>query len=427
MKKLLALIVALMMALTCLSALADTVVTKVTVDRDVAKELLPGFGVPEEQLGMIDAVLAVVNALDVRVTSVADGAQIDIGLNDADALSLGFAADDAGATIVSTLFPNYALTIQNETIAQMMEQFMANMPDGGEGGAGGFDMAAMQEVFGGHIQKWMEACASAGQPGEPVPGEYEFEGLTFDTMVPVTVDMATITQATETLLNDLLADPAAMGMIKGMAQGMAQNSGEALNEETFEADFKAGFEEWMSHFPDTVTAEVYTNEGDETGAFYMYAESAYEGEAEPFFTADMLYTDEQHMTMGYQMTIEDQTTEAGFSLDGSNMSMYFTMADVFFGLNITVDGAETIFDVYFMNTEQPLLSVSVEITEDGDRTLPVDAEGKTVLAIEDIMANGNGEAAQGLYADIQTNGLGALMSVAMQQVPELGTLMGMAG
>ena len=39
----------------------------------------------------------------------------------------------------------------------------------------------------------------------------------------------------------------------------------------------------------------------------------------------------------------------------------------------------------------------------------------------------NGEAAQGLYGDIQANGLGALMGVVMQQVPELGSLMGQMG
>ena len=195
MKKLLALIVALMLALTCTSALATTVCTEVTIDRDLAKEMLPGFGVPEDQLGTIDAVLAVVNALGVRVTTVEDGAQVDLSLNDADALSLGWATDDAGASIVSTLFPNYILTIQNETIAQMMEQMSANMPGAGGEGMGGLDMAAMQEVLGKHFAKWMEACAAAGQPGEPVAVAFEYGDYTFDTMVPVTVDMAAVTAA----------------------------------------------------------------------------------------------------------------------------------------------------------------------------------------------------------------------------------------
>ena len=75
-----------------------------------------------------------------------------------------------------------------------MAQMAQNMPGaGGEGGAGGFDMAAMQAVFGGYFQKWMDACATAGKPGEPVAVTYEYGSYVFDTMVPVTVDMAAIT------------------------------------------------------------------------------------------------------------------------------------------------------------------------------------------------------------------------------------------
>lgn len=432
MKKLLAVILALLLALGCTSAFAQTVVTKLTIDRDVAGQLLPGFGIPEEQMPMIDTALAVVNALGVRVTTVADGAQVDLSLNDADALSLGVALDDAGANIVSTLFPNYYLTLSNETISAMMEQFMANMPGSGEGD-GGMDMAALQEVFGGYIQKWMEACAAAGQPGDPVEVDFEIDGMTFDTLVPVTVDMPAIKEATSNLLDELLADEAAMSALKGMIQGMAQSNGAAFNEETFEADFKAGFEEWMAHFPETVTAELYTNDGDESGAFYMTAESFNEGAEEPFFTCDMLYLDEQNMDMGFSMEMTDEETSetatmsAGFAMQGTDMQMYFDMAGMYIGLNMSFPGSDMVFEVFFMDAENPLLTVNVEITDDGDRTLPVDAAGKTTLAVEEIMANGNSEAAQGLYADVQNNGLGALIGAAMQAVPELGSLMGMAG
>lgn len=430
MKKLLALIVALMLALTCTSAFAQTVVTQVTIDRDLAKEMLPTFGVPEEQLGLVDAVLAVVNALGVRVTTVEDGAQVDLSLNDADALSLGWATDDAGAGIVSTLFPNYYLTIQNETIAQMMEQMAANMPGaGGEGGAGGMDMAAMGEVFGKYIAKWMEACAAAGQPGEPVEADFEYDNYVFDTMVPVTVDMDAIREATQTLMDELLADEAAIGMLKGMMQNMPQG-GATAEAPDFEAQFKAGFEEWMAHFPDTVTAELYTN-SDGSEPFYMTAESAYEGSEAPFFTCYMFYENAQNMDMGFAMEMTDEETSetatmtVGFAMQDTDMKMYVDMGGMYIGLNISAVEPDMIFDVFFMNPDKPLLSVKVEITDDGDRTLPVEADGKTTLAVEEIMANGNSAAAQGLYGDIQGNGLGTLLSVAMQQVPELGQLMGM--
>lgn len=433
MKKLFALILSLMLALTCVGACAQTVCTDLTIDRDQAMGLITGFGVPEDQTGMIDPIIAVLNALGVRVTTVEGGAQVDLSLNDADALSLGWAADDAGIAVVSTLFPNYYLTISSETITQIFEQMAQNMPSaGGEGeGIGGFDMAAIQQVLGGHLQKWMEACVAAGQPGEPVSVEFEYGDYAFDTMVPVTVDMAAITAATNQLLDDLLGDEAAMAMIQGMAQGVSQSSGAEFNPENFEAEFKAGFAEWMSHFPDDVQAEVYTNsDGSET--FYMAAASSYEGSEDPFFTCYMLYENAQNMDMGFTMNgVDDETSQtasmsAGFTLKDTDMQMYLDMNGMYIGLNISTADNDLAFDVFFMNAEKPLVSVKAEITDGGDRTLPVEAEGKTTLAAEEIMANGNSEAVQGLYGDIQANGLGALIGVAMQQVPELGQLMGMA-
>ncbi len=433
MKKLLVLMLALMLALTCVAASAQTVCTDIAIDRDQVKGLIAGFGVPEEQTAMVDPVLALVNALGVRVTTVDGGAQVDLSLNDADALSLGWALDDAGASIVSTLFPNYFLTISSQTVEAMVQQMAANMPSAGAGsGAGGFDPGAIQAVLGGHLEKWMAACAAAGQPGEPVAVEFEYGGYAFDTMVPVTVDMAAITAATNTLLDDLLNDEAAMAMLQGMTMGMAQSGGAPFNPETFQQDFKAGFEEWMAHFPDTVNAEIYTNsDGGET--FYMLAESAYEGSEAPFFTCYMLFENAQNMDMGFSMEMTDEETaqtstmSAGFTMKDTDMKMYFDMGGMYIGLNMRFAGSDMAFDVFFMNPDSPLVSVKVEITDGGDRTLPMDAEGKTALAIEEVMADGNSEAAQGLYADIQANGLGALMGVAMQQVPELGALLGMAG
>lgn len=432
MKKLFALILALMLALGCTCAFAQTVCTDVTVDPDLAKGLISGFGVPEEQMGMIDPILAVVNALGVRVTTVQDGAQVDLSLNDADALSLGWTQDDAGVAVVSTLFPNYYVTISSQTIEAMLQQMAANMPGGGAGGAGGFDMSGLQQVLGGHFEKWMAACAAAGKPGEPEAVTFEYGNYVFDTLVPVTVDMAAITAATNELLDGLLSDEAAMAALQGMAQGMAQSSGTEFNPETFEQDFKAGFETWMAHFPDVVTAQVYTNsDGGET--FYMTSESAYEGSEAPFFTCYMLFENAQNMDMGFSMDVTDEETsqtstmKAGFAMKDTDMKMYFDMGGTYFGLNMSITDADMAFDVFFMNAEKPLVSVKVEITDDGDRTLPVEAEGKTTLAAEEIMANGNSEAAQGLYTDIQANGLGALLGVAMQQVPELGALMGLAG
>ena len=419
MKKFVSLMLALLLALTCVVASAETVYTKVTLDAEQAKTLLQNFGTPEDQLGMVDTIAAVVNALGVNVVT-ADGAvEVDLDLSGNQAVALAFAMGEEGATVVSNLFPNYAVTISQETISQMMEQMAANIPGGS--GEGGFDMAAMAEVFGGYISRWVEACASAGQAGEPVSGTYEFDGHTFDTMIPVTVDMPAIAEATRTLVDEMLADEAVVSMLQGVAQG----SGKELGVD----EIKAGLDEWMAHFPDTVNAEVYAN-SDGSEAFYMIANSYYEGSEDPFFSCYMNFESSEKMDMGYNMTMvddetgENATMEAGFAMDGSIMSMYVDVAGMYMGLTLSIADNAVDCDLYFMNDQSPLLNVNVAISEGGALSLTPDAAGKTVLAIEEVMADGNSEAAQGLYNDVMANGLGALMG-AISAVPELSGLMSM--
>ena len=416
MKKLLALTLALMMALTCMTAFADTIYTKVTIDREIAPGILTACGVPEDQMGLVDPILALVNALGVKVITAEDGAQIDLDLNGNDTLSLGFATDDAGITVASTLFPNFVVTVSQETVNQMMEQFASNMPSAG--GEGGMDPSAMMETFGGYFSRWFEACAAAGQPGEPVNGEYEFDGYTFDTMVPVTVDMPTITEATKSLMDEMMNDQAAMAAIKSMAQSAAQNSGETFDDANFETSFKAGFDEWMAHFPETVTAEYYCN-GEEGIPFYLKGESSWGDEGS--MTYNMLFLDENNMNMVLN-TSGDEAMECGFAMGDGGMSMYFSMGEVYFGLVFTAEENHIACEFYFMDGEKPLITLDVTTDKGGERTLSMDAAGKSVLAIEDLM-NGQGDP-QALLGDIMTNGMGAL-GVLTEQVPEIAGLMSM--
>ncbi len=414
MKKLLALLVALMMALGCATASAETVYTKIAVNHDAAKALMAGFGMPEDQVGMVDPILAIVDALGVKVITVEDGAQIDLDFNGADALSLGCAMDGENITLASTLFPSYVLTMKMETIGQMMQSFMPGMA-GGEGGAGGMDMTAVMEPLMGYFTRFMEACAAAAVPGEPVPGAYEFEGVKFDTLVPITVNVPAIADATKALMDEILADEAVMGMIQGMAQGGAPMNVEEL---------KKGIEEWMAHFPDTVTAEYYSN-SDGSPAFYMQGESGYEGKEEASFGYTMLFQDEQNMNMKYWD--KENQMSAALAITSNSFRMEFIIPGMSFAMDMTLDEGEPatiVIKLYFMDLENPLVTVTVTASKDGARTLPLEAGGKTVLAIEDLMS-GEGDAASGLLGDIMTNGLGGLMGALMQAVPEAAPMLAM--
>lgn len=415
MKKLLAMILALMLALTCACALADTVRVKATVDRDVAGQLLPAFGAPQEMLGTVDSALAVVNALAVNFTALEDGGQVDLDLNGATALSLGWAMGETGLTAVSTLFPNYCLTLSYEALGALMEQFMANMPGAGAG-EGGMDMAALGEAFGGYFARYMEAVSSAATPGEPEAVEFEADGYTFDTRVPVSIDIPAIIGATDALVDEMLADEAVVGML----QGSMASSGK-----TFDPDeFKAAYAEWKAHMPESASASYYAV-SDDPEVFYIEGDAFLAGKDEAAYHYQMMNKGEGAGSMGYWdyemgMVIGLEYAEGAARAD-------FTMGDMYFGFDFATANGLTTCKLFFINPDAPLLTVEVAVAEGGERTLAVDAAGKTEQAVEDLMNDETGEAGQGLMADIYNNGIGALMGVALRQVPELGALMGMAG
>lgn len=415
MKKLLALLLALMMALGCAAASAETVYVKLNVNRDTVNALTASFGMPEDQAAIVDPILAAVNALGVKVTTVNDGAQIDLDLNGDEALSLGVATNEEGFTAVSTLFPNYALTMKTETITQMMESMMAAMP-GAAGGEGGMDINAMMAPLAGYFTRFFEACSAAAVPGEPVPGEYEFEGYKFDTLVPVTVNVPAIAENAKALLDEMLSDEAVLSAIQGMAQGMAQGAGGALNVE----DIKKAAEEWIAHFPETVNAEYYAN-SDGSPAFYLKGEAAYEGQ-EPSFGYTMLFIDQQNMNMKYWDSNSQMT--GAIVIAANSFRMEFSMAGMVFALDFIMNmgtPAEFLCKLYFMDLATPLLTVAVTVAPEGERTLPMDTEGKTVLPIEGMM-NGESEAGNALVMDIMTNGLNELMPKLTKAVPEIQDL-----
>jgi hypothetical protein len=410
MKKIFVMILTLMIAMLCISASANTVYTKVAVDPDVAAELLSSTGMPNDQIALINPIVSLVNALGVNVTTVNDGAQIDLDLNGTDALSLGLATTDENLVIASTLFPNFIVTMNQATLGELL----SSMPVAGAG-ANGMDSNAMMEVFGKYITPWMEACVSAGIPGEPVKGEYEFEGYTFDTMVPVTVDIPAITEATKTQMKNLMADPAAIAMLKSMAQ----SSGAAVDEASFEKGIMDAFEEWIAHFPSTASSAFYSN-SDGSESFYMTAEATREKDGA--FTAYMLFEDQTHMSMGYQ---DGTATTGAFVMADTDMSMYFQMGEMYIGLSLSIPENLISASLFINNPIAPLLNVYVVLAEGGERTLSMDIKDKTVLPVEDIMNDASGKAAQGLLGDIMGSGMNALMETVNTETPDFFELMNM--
>ena len=104
--------------------------------------------------------------------------------------------------------------------------------------------------------------------------------------------------------------------------------------------------------------------------------------------------------------------------------MYFAVA-----LDGTMsDVIQGVLDVYFLSDVKPLATATLTIEMSGELTMDVSGEGKTVVAIEELMNSGESdepsEAVSGLMMDLLMNGLGTMMGAITENVPELGDAIG---
>lgn len=406
MKKLFALTLALLMALSCVIASAETVNIHLTIDRDQAASLSP-----QDSQKMTDTVLALVNALGVNVITDAEGVQIDLDLKGQSALSLGFATTGQGLSVVSTLFPNYMVTISTKTLEQYAKS-MADMVTS-KSGASTQDMAAISEAFTGYATKFGEAISASATLGTPVTGNYEYEGYAFDTMVPVTVDVPAASEALKTFVNDILNDKAIMSAV----EASAKSSGQEFDAKSFKSDL----DEMLTHCPDTVTAEYYCFSDNSSPAFYLVGEARYTGKDQDSYAYSLLHREDNGLTLmvwdyEHDMQFSFQYSEGAFRIDCYSGDDYYGFDMTF----TTGDPSQVDINVYYQNPEKPLANLAFTSATGGTHTLSLDQGSRTVVALEDIMENSDN--AEGLVNDIMNNGLGTLMAV-IQAVPEASNLM----
>ena len=413
LKSKIAIALALVMILTCAFASAGTVTVRVSVNQDAVNEILKNSGIPDEQRTVIGPVLSLINVLGVRVITAQDGAQIDLELDEDQALSLGYAADGQGIRLASTLFPNYLLTVEQEFLASMTGSFMNIHPGADISETGEGTMSILPTSLPAYVTSFMQVCTEAAVPGEPVKGEYRFDGCSFDTMVPVTVDVPKVREAFRGLKEDLLNDESVLASL----QGLPQAGGEKLTPE----NLRAFLDEFETYFPDEATAEFYQN-GENAVPFYVTGRAGRTGEETPSCEYSMLCMDEKKYTMNFQdhehgLTGSLILTDEGFRLE-------YKQGETDLAVNFTSEAGEPAVyrcDIYLNDPDTPLISVSVTVAAEGERTLSMETGGKTVIPLEKMMS-GENDAASGLFMDIMMNGFGPLMTKLSKTAPEAAAL-----
>lgn len=258
---------------------AMTITEELTIDEEAVKNLLPVFGLAGSQAKLIESVISVLNALSGKLVVADNGAQLDFDLKGQNIISIGGELTEEGFVAASTLFPNYVVTAYMETIMGFLQIMSSGDGDNSDGTSGGLDMdmTAVSGKISGYINEFIMACSQAAVPGEPKEAEFTYEGVTFNTKIPVELDVDAIVAAEKKLVEQILTDEDIRPLLDMSAQYSSGNydpdSIREMSDEIFSEE----------HMPD-VEVSVYVNrdeEGNESNVFCAVSEATYKGEEEP--------------------------------------------------------------------------------------------------------------------------------------------------
>jgi hypothetical protein len=443
MRKILALFLSLMLVLPGTlvfaeeSGASDTGLSPMTleggisVDPEVVENVAATFGMnDEETLAQIDAVVGLLNALAIKVATAEDGAQLDLELNGESAVSMAAALTEDGAAIVSTLFPNYLITASAETVLSYISQnvpMLGQMMGSSEGGEAGAAPEVAEKVTG-YMQEIMDACMANVVPGEPETGEYTIDKYLFNTALPLEVDAKAIAATVKDVLSRMLEDEDVMEMIKG-----ATSIGATVDFDPEE--ISASLDEIFSdQYIPAVSSTMYMDvdeKGESSDEFYVVTEATYEGDEEASYIVNV-YGSSNGGDVELEMPTQGMSISGSYLVDEDGilfLSLYVDYQGMFFGAEMSLNVTDTFSgecNLYIMDRENPAISLSCYLSQEGELTLSADPEGKTEVSLDDLMNDESGEAASGLMDDVMSNGFNNLMEVILTEVPEAAPLFGMA-
>lgn len=443
MKKLIALLMAMMMVFSCASVLAEetteaqmpaiqlpsfTLNYHLDLDEAQVAALLPAMGLPEEAAGMAQMFLPLLNGLDEKLVFADMGLQYDLSMKGQEVLSLVAEATESGFALGSNLLPSYVLTIQNATIQKLMEQFMQQAKEN----AGKLDMELLQkaaEKLMGYAMETAGSFQSFVTFGEPVKGTYNdvINGVEFNTEIPLSVDVNGMIEASKQLIGKALADEdikAAIDSITAMIPGASFDPAEILSQ----------MENASSEAVPTVTGKVYSITDDEgkqaAPDTYVIVNAEVEGQPDGN-TTTRVYVAENALNITVDVPAQNVSLQIyGYMLDNGvtgniAVSAQGTDIEIVGAVTTTEDGGLNVDEAVFVNeAELPLMTCNVQLSMGGERTKKAFDGEKTELPLEGLMDAENAANVSGaLVMDLLGNGLANVLNNIKTVMPEQGAML----
>ena len=442
MKKLIALLMAMMMVFSCASVLAEetteaqmpaiqlpsfTLNSQLDLDEAQVAALLPAMGLPEEVAGMAQMFLPLLNGISEKLVFADMGLQYDLSMKGQEVLSLVAEATESGFALGTNLLPSYVLTIQNATIQNLMEQFMQQTQEN----AGKLDMELMQkaaEKLMGYAMEMTGVYQSLVSISEPVKGEYAdlIEGVVFTGESDLTVDAKGMMDAMKQFTAKVLGDEdikAAIDSIAAMIPGASFDPAQILSE----------MESTEGEVIPEVAGKIYTiidDEGNQIAPNTYVIVSADVKEHPEGNTNTYVYVAENSLDIQVEVPAQNVSVEVYGELveNGITANIAVSAAGVDAEVALTAVATDTGMKLdaalYMGEAENPLAVCSVDFAMGGERTKKAFDGEKTELPLEGLMDAENAANVSGaLVMDLLGNGLANVLNNIKTVMPEQGAML----
>ncbi len=438
MKKLVALLTALVMLLSCTAAFAEE--TAEAVSSITAMTVSVDESTVQSYVSMLDsdgslgyaqiasAALDMLGNLGIYFVEEGNLDHISVELGDTVVANLTGIEEEDGITVVSSLFPHYAIHAKTEDLASLTLNGQSISEEDLE--------AVMQEVCAVLAPYWEDAQAAVSgiteQTAEDGTQYIEYTAKLFgdlfsawaarlaeDTVMQVYLQEV-LNASGETNENgepstvaDLIAE------LQAAAAELLSNGDVVLADYSVYTDETTGEQYFTVNFMNTVYASacLYTNEsGHPVVDAFLLTDTAGQDTWEAAYNAILSGENTDDVLLGMTIEVTDsETFDAIASLVSGGIEM-----DLWFGYTENAGDYENYAYAAFdpgMGTQNGLVGLEFATVESAESMVEMPSlEGLTVLEVSD--ANLSEEDAQLLLADLQNYGLATLLTNAQTAMPE---------
>ncbi len=450
MKKMLSLILIVVMTLSCIGGMAESLEepvsfeAKISLNTDVLKKAVAGDSeIPADTVKALTAIRDILDVLTLK--GVADKDSLELGLfaGEDEVITLGVKGAEEGITVVSSFIKGLALNISKEQITAVTAQ-----------NTSGPDIqaliAAVQNLDEEQLRKDVEEIneklgkAFEEKKGETEAGEFTVDEMTFTGKTPVNVTYTEMMELVVVNVKDLLAKESLQPIIKALGQNVDINAelDKALEKIKTQAEEEKP-EMQITLYTDADQCEYATidlvSTTPATDVKPAQEQKVYVGfgkvdglnrsritMTDNRMNMEIFVTGKDDGSIDEKITVnsDDATAVAIASRDAAgNFTMEETVTSKDVKAKIVAKGEAAegdrknfALDVFFGDEAEALLSINGTAGKGGEKFCTFEGDGITVIPVEKLGDSSDTSAYTQLMTGVQTGIMGALGTL-MKNLP----------